>query len=150
MELEVHNTAAGELCFEEALHTYFEIGSIHQISISGLEGTTYLDKTDSGQRKQQSGAPIRIARETDQVHVDTTSTCVIEDPAWARRIVIEKTGSATTVVWNPWIAKTLSLADMAPEEWRGMLCVETANAAENGVRLAPGATHRMRATIRTA
>jgi hypothetical protein len=36
---------------------------------------------------------------------------------------------------------------MAPTEWPGMLCVETANAGENGVRLAPGATHRMSAAL---
>ena len=148
MELEVHNTSAEELCFEEAMHTYFAVGDIHQVSLTGLEGSSYIDKVDGAQRKQQPAAPIRFAKETDQVHVDTTATCVIDDPAWARRIVIEKSGSATTVVWNPWIAKTLTLADMAPDDWRGMLCVETANAGENAMRLAPYATHRMRATIR--
>jgi D-hexose-6-phosphate mutarotase len=29
-----------------------------------------------------------------------------------------------------------------------MLCIETANAAENAVTLAPGATHAMNATVR--
>jgi glucose-6-phosphate 1-epimerase len=147
MELAIRNTSAEELSFEEALHTYFAVSDIHQISLAGLEGTEYIDKTDGAQRKRQAASVIRIGKETDQVHVDTPATCVIEDPGWSRRIVIEKSGSATTVVWNPWIAKTLTLADMAPEEWREMFCVESANAGENAVRLAPGATHRMRVTI---
>ena len=148
MELEVRNTAAEEQTFEEALHTYFAVGDIHQVSLTGLEGTEYLDKADNFARKRCPDAPIRIDRYTDQVHVNTTAACVIEDAAWARRIVIEKSGSQTTVVWNPWSDKTPTFADMAPDEWRGMLCVETANAGENAVRLAPGATHRMRAVIR--
>ena len=37
---------------------------------------------------------------------------------------------------------------MAPDDWRGMFCVESANAGENAIRLAPGATHRMRAVLR--
>ena len=149
MELEVQNTSAEELTFEEAMHTYFAVSDIHQVSLSGLEGTDYLDKADEFKRKRQPAEPIRIAKYTDQIHVNTGATCVIEDPAWARRIVIEKTNSATTVVWNPWVDKTPGFADMAPEEWRDMLCVETANAGENAIRLAPHATHRMKATIRS-
>ena len=148
MALNVRNSSGAALPFEAAMHTYFAVGDIQQLAISGLEGTTYIDKTDGFQRKVQPVAPIRIAKETDQVHVNTTATCVIEDPAWQRRVVVEKNGSATTVVWNPWIEKTRTLADMAPEDWRGMLCVETANAGEDAVQLAPGASHRMSAAIR--
>jgi glucose-6-phosphate 1-epimerase len=148
MELDVRNTSAEELCFEEAFHTYFSVGDIHQVSISGLEGTEYLDKADGFQRKRRPAEPLRIDRYTDQVHVNTTAVCVIEDPAWARRIVIAKSGSATTVVWNPWSDKTPGMPDMAPDEWREMVCVETANVGENGIRLAPGASHVMRANIR--
>jgi glucose-6-phosphate 1-epimerase len=148
MELEVRNTAVMEHTFEEALHTYFAVSDIHQVSLDGLEGTEYIDKADNFARKRRPDLPIRIDRYTDQVHVNTTGACVIHDPAWARRIVIEKSGSSTTVVWNPWSDKTPGLADMAPDEWPGMFCVETANAGENAVRLAPGATHLMRAVLR--
>ncbi len=148
MSLEVRNSSGAGLSFEAAMHTYFAVGDIQQVAISGLEGTAYVDKTDGFQRKLQPPMPIRIAKETDQVHLNTIATCVIDDPAWQRRIVVEKSGSATTVVWNPWIEKTRTLADMAPEDWRGMLCVETANAGEDAVQLAPGASHRMSATIR--
>jgi glucose-6-phosphate 1-epimerase len=50
-------------------------------------------------------------------------------------------------VWNPWAELTAKLADMEPEGWHGMLCVETANAGENAVTLAPGAVHTMRAIV---
>jgi glucose-6-phosphate 1-epimerase len=148
MDLEVRNDAKEQLPYEEALHTYFAVADIHQVSVSGLEGTTYIDKTDGFKRKQLSSEPLRIAKETDQVHLSPQATCVVHDPVWNRRIIIEKDGSDSTVVWNPWIDKTKGMSDMAPDDWRGMICVETANAADNAVHLAPGASHRLTASIR--
>ena len=151
MALEVRNASpSAGLDFEQALHTYFSIGDIRQISISGLEHTAYIDKTDNFERKQQSSEPVRITAETDRVYLNTSATCVIEDPAMGRRIVVEKSGSETTVVWNPWAEKTRALSDMQPDDWQHMVCVETANAADNSLRLAPGAAHTLTATIRVA
>jgi glucose-6-phosphate 1-epimerase len=150
MELETRNEAQAPLTYEEALHTYFAIGDIHQVTVSGLEGTTYIDKTDGFRRKQQGNQPIRIAKETDQLHLSTSATCVIHDPAWNRRMVVEKGGSNSTVVWNPWIEKTRSLGDMVPDDWEQMICVETVNAADNAVHLTAGSSHKMTAAIRLA
>jgi glucose-6-phosphate 1-epimerase len=147
MELEIRNDTQASLNCEEALHTYFAIGDIHQVTVSGLEGTTYIDKTDGFQRKTQGVEPMRIAQERDQVHLSTPGTCVIHDPAWNRRIVVKKSGSNSTVVWNPWIEKTKGMADMAPGDWKQMICVETGNVADNTLRLVPGESHRMTASI---
>ena len=148
MELEVHNDAKEQLTYEEALHTYFAIADIHQVSVSGLEGTTYIDKTDGFKRKNLGKEPVRIAKETDQVHLGTKATCVVHDPVWNRRILIGKSGSDSTVVWNPWIDKTKGMSDMAPGDWKEMICVETANAADNAVRLRPGGSHKLTVAIR--
>ena len=148
MELETRNDAKEPLAYEEALHTYFAIADIQQASVSGLEGTTYIDKTDGFKRKQQGNEPVRIAKETDQVHVSTQATCVVHDPLWNRRIMVEKSGSGSTVVWNPWSDKTKGMSDMTPGAWKEMICVETANAADNAVHLAPGASHKLTASIR--
>lgn len=148
VELEACNDSNETLTYEEALHAYFAIGDIHQASISGLEGTTYIDKTDGFKRKTVGGEPIRITKETDQVHLNTRAGCVVHDPVWNRRIIIEKAGSDSTVVWNPWVDKTKGMADMAPDSWKEMICVETANAADNAVRLLPGASHKLTASIR--
>jgi len=148
MELETRNDAAETLVFEEALHTYFAVGDVRQASVSGLEGTTYIDKTDGYKRKKLGSEPMRIAKETDQVHLNTQPTCVVHDALWQRRIIIDKSGSDSTVVWNPWIDKTKAMPDMAAEDWQDMLCVETANAADNAVHLAPGASHHLKTSIR--
>ena len=84
---------------------------------------------------------------TARVYLDTTATCVIDDAAGGRRIVVDKAGSQTTVVWNPWAEVAATLPDMDPEGWRGMLCVETANVGESAVTLGQGESHSMQATI---
>jgi glucose-6-phosphate 1-epimerase len=147
LSLEVVNRGAAPLVFEEALHTYYAVSGIRDVALHGLEGTTYIDKTDGFRRKIQGDEALRIRKETDQVHLNSTATCVIADEAWKRRIVIRKSGSHSTVVWNPWIEKAAAMADMAADGWQGMLCVETANVAENALTLAAGASHRMTATI---
>jgi glucose-6-phosphate 1-epimerase len=148
MELETRNDSKEPFTYEEALHTYLAVADIDQASVAGLAGTTYIDKTDEFKRKKQDTEALRIARETDQVHLSTKATCRIYDPLWNRHIVIEKSGSDSTIVWNPWIDKTRGMSDMAADSWKEMLCVETANAADNAVHLSPGASHKLRATIR--
>ena len=49
--------------------------------------------------------------ETDRVYEGARGRVTIEDPGWRRRIVVDKAGSATTVVWNPWVAKAKAMPD---------------------------------------
>ncbi len=147
MTLEVENTDPAPFTFEEALHTYLAVEDARSVEITGLDGVEYIDKTDSLARKKQEGA-IRYTAETDRVYVNTESVCRLDDPAGKRAIEVAKSGSATTVIWNPWIAKAAALADFGDDEWPRMACIETANAGENTVRVAAGATHRMTATVR--
>jgi glucose-6-phosphate 1-epimerase len=148
MELEASNHSDEPFTFEEALHTYLAVGDIQDASVTGLENTIFIDKTDGFKRKKQGSEAIRIAKETDQVHLNTQAICTVWDPVWNRRIVIEKAGSASTVIWNPWIDKSKGMSDMEADGWKHMVCVETANAAENALVLAPGASHRLSAKIR--
>ena len=81
------------------------------------------------------------------MYLDTTSTCVVDDPGLARRITIAKQDSRSTVVWNPWIDKARAMPDFGDDEWRGMLCIETANVGEAAITLRPGDRHTMSAII---
>jgi glucose-6-phosphate 1-epimerase len=148
LELETRNDGTQPLVYEEALHSYFRVADIKRAFVSGLEGTTYIDKTDGFKRKAQGNQAMRIAKESDQVHLNTKAACFIDDPVSNRRIIIEKSGSDSTVVWNPWIEKSESMSDMAPDDWKEMLCIETANAADNAVHLSPGASHVLAVSIR--
>jgi glucose-6-phosphate 1-epimerase len=147
LRLAVENRATHPIIFEEVLHTYFAISDISGIAISGLAGATYIDKTDAARRKLQTAPPITVTAETDSVYLDTPGQCVIEDRGWRRRVIIEKDGAASTVVWNPWTEKAAAMADLGDPAWRGMVCVETGNIADNEVRLAADGEHQMSATI---
>jgi glucose-6-phosphate 1-epimerase len=147
VELAVQNRAGHEIGFEEALHTYFAISDIGKVSVTGFSGTTYIDKVDGFQRKTQDSSPIKLSGETDRVYLSTPRQAVIEDPEWRRRIVVEKDGAASSIVWNPWNEKAAAMKDLGAEAWRGMICVETGNAADNAVRLAAGGEHRMTTRI---
>jgi glucose-6-phosphate 1-epimerase len=146
MQLTVGNNADVPLVFEEALHTYYSIASIHEASVAGLEGTTYLDKMEDMRETVQHGA-IAVTGPTDRVYLNTAATCALDDLAGRRRITVDKAGSDTTVIWNPWESGALKLTDLDPSEWREFVAIETVNAAANSVTLAPGATHTMQAYI---
>lgn len=150
MTLEVENTGAAPFTFEDALHTYFAVSDVRETATTGLEDTEYLDKTDHFARKQQGPQPIRITGETDRVFENTHRTCAIDNPGLKRRITIEKSGSQTTVLWNPWIAKAAAMPDFGDDEWPRMLCLETANAGANAIALPPGASHATRAIVSVA
>ena len=130
LALTARNANSAATTIEEALHSYFAVSDARQIRVHGLEGVGYVDKTAAMARKPGETAPITIAAETDRVYPGTTGSVTIEDPGWRRRIVVSKAGSATTVVWNPWIAKAKAMPDFGDDEWTGMVCVETANARQ--------------------
>ena len=149
LEVELATTNTGSVPFQlgQALHTYFTVGDIRRATVAGFEGCEYLDKVDGGQRKRQEG-PVAFTRETDRIYLGTRGCCGILDPVLDRTILITSTGSRSTVVWNPWIEKAEKMGDFGPDGHLGMVCVETANAAEDVITLAPGATHRMAAQYR--
>ena len=147
LRLTVQNRATHPIIFEEALHAYFAISDISTIAISGLAGTTYIDKTEAARRKPQTAALVTITAETDRVYLDTPGRCAIEDRGWRRRVIIEKVGAASTVVWNPWTEKAAAMVDLGDPAWRGMVCVETGNIADDEIRLAAGGEHQMSTTI---
>lgn len=140
------NTGADAFELTQALHTYFAVGNIADIEVTGLHGATYQDKLRNYDRLQQDGA-ITFAGEVDRIYENTTADVMIVDPDNARRIRIAKEGSASTVVWNPWVEKSKTVSDMPPEAFRTMVCVETTNAGGDVVRLEPSQQHRLSAIL---
>lgn len=142
LELLTRNEASQPIRLSEALHTYFAVGDIRQVHVSGLEDGDYLDKTEGFARKRQQG-DISFNSEVDRVYLATERQCVIDDPVWQRRIVIDKRGSRSTVVWNPWLEKARAMGDMGEQGYLSMVCVESGNAASDVVTIAPGDEHRL-------
>ena len=73
-----------------------------------------------------------------EVFLDAAGLVEILDPKLRRRIRVEKSGSASTVVWNPWIAKAQQMPDFGNDEYQQMVCVESGNVSKNKTTLLPG------------
>ena len=139
MELTVANPSRTEnLSFENCLHTYFSVGDVAEVEITGLKGTTYIDKVDNFTPKLESADAVRISSETDRVYLDTTGAVEVHDFRRHRKIRVEKIGSVSTVVWNPWAAKAKQMSDFGEDEYKQMVCVEAGNVGRNKINLAPG------------
>jgi glucose-6-phosphate 1-epimerase len=134
--------------FEDALHTYFSVSDVRSVSISGLEQARYIDKVDGAAEKSATGNAIVFMGETDRVYLNTVAECQLIDPDRKRTIVISKSGSQSTVVWNPWIAKSARMPDFGDHEWPEMVCIETANVGSNAIELAPNTSHTTTVVIR--
>ncbi len=146
MELLIRNTGEMDYTFESCLHTYFQISAIDTIAITGLADTTYLDKV-TGTTRAESSSPIHISSEVDRVYQDTIAAVEIRDPGLKRTIRVEKSGSNSTVVWNPWIDKSQRMADFGDDEYLQMVCVESGNVAANKITLAPGELAVMKVVV---
>ena len=147
LELIVTNNSSTPFSFENCLHTYFHVQDIAQVAIKGLKGTTYLDKVDSYAPKTEASDAISISSEIDRVYLDTTSTIDIQDRALGRILRIEKAGSKSTVVWNPWFTKAQQMPDFGDDEYQQMVCVESGNVGRNKIVLPPGCSSLLRVTL---
>lgn len=135
LQLTTYNTGKSTIEITQALHTYFAISDISNIRIEGHEGGTFLDQL-TGKEEIQSGA-VTFDRETDRIYY-TGGKSVLIDPGKNRKMIIEKGGSLSTVIWNPWVEKSAGMKDMAPDSYRTMVCVEAANTAADVSVIDPG------------
>jgi len=148
--------AANDSCdatleIENCLHTYFHVGDIGAVSIDGLHGAHYLDNAAgvNGELKTQSESPLRITKETNRLYLDTTTAVEICDENLKRVIRVEKSGSHSTVVWNPWTTQKLP-DDFDPAEHKIMVCVESGNVKQNKILLAPGKASALKVILSSA
>jgi len=147
VELLTRNTGDQSFTITQALHSYFNVGAIGQVQVSGLEDTDYLDKAGDGSRITQTG-PVRFEQEVDRIYLDARPGLVIDDAALGRRISIRSTGSRTAVVWNPWAELSANMGDLRDDDYQRFVCVETANAAADTIEVKAGEEYRLGAVYR--
>jgi D-hexose-6-phosphate mutarotase len=148
LELRVTNASPDQdLVIENCLHTYLAVGDIGSVTLTGLKGVEYLDKTENYARKRETSDPIRITGETDRIYLGTPGPVELEDATWSRRIRVEKAGSQSTVLWNPWVNRSQQMPDFGNEEHQRMVCVESGNVSENRITLTPGRTEATKVVL---
>ena len=137
--LESTNLGDQEMMISGALHSYFSVGDVREITIKGLEDADYLDTVGEHTNRRQTGV-IRIDREVDW-HYVSSGWVRLEDPVKNRTILVEKEGSPSTVVWNPWTEKAAALADLPNEDYLAFACIEAAITNDRAVAIGKGETH---------
>lgn len=133
--LETTNNGDEVFEFSEALHAYFNVSSVNDIIIKGLSKHRYKNSLDGNFYTLEKD--LKINGEFDSVFMNHTNTVEIEDAAFNRVISIEKSGSKTTVVWNP----NKDYPEMSKGQYKKFVCVEPSNQADSFVRLNSGEKH---------
>ncbi|MEM7802318.1 MAG: D-hexose-6-phosphate mutarotase [Chloroflexota bacterium] len=146
VDLYTRNMSDKPFSYTAALHTYFLVGSITEVTLIGLDEKTYLDQLNAMTERIQQN-PIQIDREIDRIYAKTSDTVFIHDPRKRRIIEVSKEGSYSTVIWNPWIEKSRRMPDFGDSEYQSMVCVEVANVHNDAIRLDSYQGHHLVTTI---
>lgn len=142
LRLTTTNHGATPVVLEEALHTYFAISDIANVTFGGLEKTPYLDFFEDCARKVEEAKPFQVSEPSCHIYFTESRPMTITDAGMKRRIVITPTDGGAAVLWSPGDERAAELKDLGPA-WRRMVCLETANCFDAAIRLAPGASHAM-------
>ncbi len=146
VSLKVVNTSSAAFEYSCALHSYFSVSSIGSIAISGLQNTRYHNQLQPGEFIQETPGLLIEQAETRHYY-DTEAPVVINDNAFRRNIRIEKSGSRVTTVWNPGEETCARISDLPDQAYQVFVCVETVNAFNDTITLAPEEAHETTAVI---
>jgi glucose-6-phosphate 1-epimerase len=145
VDMATTNKADHPFMIGEAFHTYLNVSDIEKIRITGLQECLYADKMRQYERHVEHSL-LKFNGEFDRVYLNHSADCVVHDAGYDRLIRVSKSGSNTTIVWTPGEEKAHAMGDMGNgDEWRKMICVESANAMENSVVINPNRTHNFSA-----
>ncbi|NOI65362.1 D-hexose-6-phosphate mutarotase [Vibrio sp. 99-8-1] len=131
--------------YSGAIHSYFNIASIHESNVSGLGGTC-IDGT-LGYIETSTDNTITINKETILVCLESEPTISIDDSKNDRTLSIKNDGHNAAVVWNPWVETTLKTDDMKNNDYLNMVCVESALYGDTSIHLQPGESHTLSTEI---
>ncbi|WP_342320974.1 D-hexose-6-phosphate mutarotase [Kosakonia sp. BYX6] len=123
MELEAH----GEFETTSALHTYFNVGDIAAVKVSGL-GDRFIDKVNDAKEDVLADGVQTFPDRTDRVYLNAEACSLIHDADLHRAIEVIHSHNANVVAWNPGPALSVSMADMPDDGYKTFVCVESVNA----------------------
>lgn len=121
IELESH----GDFETSAALHSYFAVTDIQQVSVSGL-GHRYLDKLQNGAEAVLASGEQHFPDRTDRIYLEPDACSVIHDTRRPRTLHITHHHSHNVVAWNPGPALSHTMADVPDDGYQTFVCVETA------------------------
>jgi len=145
LSLRIHNTDKKTFMFSGALHTYFNVSHIDHVKVKGLHDVSYIDALKNWETFKQQG-DISFNSELDRIYLlrsidECSHGSKVNLKDGNRELIIESSGSGSLVIWNPWVEKSQRLSQFLADDYQKMVCIETANAADDMVTLEPNAEH---------
>ncbi|KAL5568389.1 hypothetical protein UlMin_024964 [Ulmus minor] len=132
----VRNVDNKAFSFTFALRNYLSVSDISEVRIEGLETLDYFDNLMHRGRFTEQADAITFDGEIDRVYLSTPAKIAIIDHEKKRTFVLKKGGMPDAAVWNPWDKKAKALSDLGDEDYKTMLCVDSA-AVETPIVLKP-------------
>ena len=143
IELTTTNRDDKAFTLTQALHSYFAISDIANVSVQGLEGKPRFDALTNKTSLQNE--EITFHEEFDSVFQEVQNEIVLKDTK--RVIHIKNENSSSVIVWNPWIEKCSRMSAMKPNAYKEFVCIESANAFEDFKVIEPNCSHTLKATL---
>ncbi|XP_021911046.1 putative glucose-6-phosphate 1-epimerase, partial [Carica papaya] len=122
----VRNTDNKPFSFMFALRNYLSVSDISEVRVEGLETLDFFDNLMHRERYTEQADAITFDGEIDRVYLDTPTKIAIIDHEKKRTFELRKEGMPDSVVWNPWDKKAKALLDLGDEDYKTMLCVDSA------------------------
>ncbi|KAG8384874.1 hypothetical protein BUALT_Bualt04G0163700 [Buddleja alternifolia] len=144
----VRNIDSKAFSFTFALCNYLSVSDISEVRVEGLETLDYFDNLLQRERYTEQADAITFDGEIDRVYLSTPTKIAIIDHEKKRTFVIRKEGMPDAVVWNPWDKKAKLLPDLGDEDYKAMLCVDSAS-IETPIVLKPGEEWKGRQELST-
>ena len=146
VKLNMKNTGEEIYRVSSALHTYLSIGNIERIQLEGVKGSHYMDQLSDQTEAQYQEKNLQIKEEVDRIY-QSMSSVLVRDLDRHRSVFVDKAGSRSTVIWNPWKEKSKSLSDLPDKGYLEFVCVECANAGTDKPTLRPNSSHNVETVI---
>ncbi|KAF3941158.1 hypothetical protein ABW19_dt0203652 [Dactylella cylindrospora] len=143
----VQNPGEETFDFNILFHTYLRIPDITKLTVSGLSGLTYRDKTQNHAEITESSDAIAITSQTDRVYVSAPGSVIVSSDG-APLFTVTKEGLNDVVLWNPYEDGVEKIEDWEPKEgYKEMVCVEAGSVAgwqslEGGAAWEGGVVHK--------
>lgn len=122
----VRNTDNKPFSFMFGLCNYLSVSDISEVRVEGLETLDYFDNLMQRERCTEQADAITFDGEIDRVYLSTPTKIAVIDHEKKRTFELRKDGMPDAVLWNPWDKKAKALADLGDEDYKTMLCVDSA------------------------
>ncbi|KAL1536585.1 glucose-6-phosphate 1-epimerase [Salvia divinorum] len=133
----VRNIDSKPFSFTFALCSYLSVSDISEVRVEGLETLDYFDSLLQRERYTEQADAITFDGEVERVYLSTPPKIAVIDHEKKRTYVLRKDGMPDAVLWNPWDKKAKAMPDFGDEDYKIMLCIDSAS-VETPIVLKPG------------